>query len=162
MRLTKKLGLLSASICVLVWSFMVEGISNLAHEVPGSRADGDVVRELQIDPQDALVGLGVALSLERGDTEQELVAQHPQAPNVHAGIMVLTLHQAFQSTHSMSNSAHVPPQHCGSRCLCQHLGARLHAKLPLKSQAVHMHHSGTEAPDFHAGIMTLTLPLGPS
>lgn len=65
--------------------------ADLAHEITGPRADRNVVRELEVDAQNALVGLGVTLGLKGRCAEQELIAEHTQAPDVHAGIMVLPL-----------------------------------------------------------------------
>ena len=57
-------------------------------EVSGAGADGGLRWPLQVDLEDAPVRLAVALGLKGRAAEQELVAQHPQAPHVHRRVVV--------------------------------------------------------------------------
>ena len=61
-------------------------------EVLGAGADGGLRGPLQVDLEDALVRLAVALRLEGRAAQQELVAQHAQAPHVHRRVVVPALH----------------------------------------------------------------------
>ena len=66
--------------------------THLADEVLGPVGDAWLGRELEVDLEDALVGLAVPLRLEGGHPTEELVAQHSQAPHIHIGIVVMPLH----------------------------------------------------------------------
>lgn len=69
--------------------------AHLCDEILGASADLSLVRPLQVDLQDALVGLAVALRLKGRVAKQKLVAQHPQAPHVHLCVMVPALNHLW-------------------------------------------------------------------
>ena len=73
-------------------SMTVCGGARLVDEVLGTGADGGLRGPLQVDLEDALVRLAVPLRLEGRAAEQELVAEHAQAPHVHRRVVVPPLH----------------------------------------------------------------------
>ena len=60
------------------------------NEVLGPVADGRVRGELEVYGGDALVRVAVARGLEGRASEEELVAEHAQAPDVHCVVVGLT------------------------------------------------------------------------